>query len=79
MNDTERIDKLESALRDPRLKLNITRDGIYEAGIFDLREWLDALAKPRTYHKPPPRIRKPKTGTIPSSQMPQVEPEDVQP
>jgi len=59
MNDTERIDKLESALRDPKLKLNITRDSSFVADIYDLRDWLDALAKPRAYRKPPTRVRKP--------------------
>jgi hypothetical protein len=60
MNDTERIDKLESALRDPKQKLNITREGFYVADILDLRDWLDNLAKPKPYRKPPIRVRKPK-------------------
>jgi hypothetical protein len=71
MNDTERIDKLESALRDSKLKLNITQDGVYIAGIYDLREWVDSLARPKIYRKPPPRTRKPKINPISSSQMPQ--------
>jgi len=76
MNDTERIDKLESALRDPKLKLNITQNGDFVANIYDLRDWLDALAKPRAYRPPPVRTRKSKA--LVTDPDPSIAPEDMQ-
>jgi hypothetical protein len=70
MNDTERIDRLEAALRDPKAKLNITRDGAYVNDIFDLRNWLDDLAKPKHYRKPPVRKPKPKVDAPPTEEQP---------